>query len=105
MPAASDRSLIVAESRSQLIYRGTSFAVMEVTQSTNQIAEKSALLVASVKTLNDMFQAQRPVDVKLAAENVSKLARDLEHIVRPIPILSDTLVKRFSEHVSRRAHP
>lgn len=78
----------VKASREASIYRGTSFAVQEI-----QIA--AGVLNASIKTLNASHDAEKMVDVKLAAENIAKVASQIN-------ALAHSLATTFQTHINRR---
>lgn len=78
----------VRRSRESAIYRGTVFALDEI-----EIAAR--VLAASIKTLREAHTEQRPVNVKLAAEQNVKVAMQIQ-------VLSNTLVQTFSSHLVRR---
>lgn len=81
----------VDASRRSEIYRGCSFSVEEIEIACRQV-------VAEAKTLRENFDAQKAVEVKLAAERVAKVAAQ-------IGALSSSLAQTFTSHLSRRPRP
>lgn len=86
MDTARDQD--VARSKEGAIYRGCVFTVDEL-----EIAAR--VIAAEIKTLRENFTAEKPVSVKLAAEQINKTAGQ-------IAALSKVLSHQFSAYLSRR---
>ena len=73
------------------IYRGCILSI-------NEIALATRVLAAEVKTMRKNFAAEKPIGVKLAAEQAARIAGQIE-------ALSTSLARTFAHHVSRRPRP
>lgn len=86
------------------VYRGTSFSKEEIALAVKELCLAACVLKAATQTLDDKFNAEQPVEVKLASEQIQKIASDMASKARQVEALSGSLATVFGSYSRRHAH-
>ncbi len=98
-----DKTFNITESRDTAIYRGAEFARSEIVIAITELETRIQLLKANLRTLNENFALQKPVEIKQVSENLSAVAGDTKKTASQIEALSASLAGVFLAHINRRS--
>ena len=94
-------SVTVEREPSDRVFSGCSFAVEEIVVA--RLALPFDRLTHEIAALQLAFTARNPVEVKLACERLSDVARDVARGAGQIQALASSMAQTFHSHVNRRA--
>ena len=98
-------AVALAEDRiANRIYSATVFEKDEIALATKELALAIAVARAACQTLEDNFNAHKPVEIKLCCEQLKRLGGDLEKKARQLSGLASHMADTFGQHARRRAY-